>query len=456
MKFSYFASTPRRPRPRIRLARIGLLLTGPGLACSPIILGQTTIQTNVKQVLVPVVVTDKAGYHITGMHASDFRITEDGIPQDIVSISTSTAENQLPDAPDARTPPASSASSASTLSSAASSPKRTYLICIDALHSTFSNFGRVRQALKNFFDDEKAGDSQYALIALGRQAQVIQDSTRDPAAVLATITSKNFTKTIIDSESAKLANDIQEFTYFMRDFYCTHCACEAFNTPERPGCPVQQARLQGYLLRSGERTRFLDENFYRALQQIVTATGTMPTTRTILFISDGFNRFPGRELYAVMNGFAPKDHRFEFNPRDTNDRLQNILKIAVNQNIRFYTIDSRGLYTGGSLGGSTFDASTGLGASIPQTVDLNRMTVAHQNTDVLAALARQTGGLFFENNNDLLKGIRRAFADGREYYVLAYVPKNKSDDGTFRHIAVEIKNKKLHVNAKAGYWAPTQ
>ena len=71
-----------------------------------------------------------------------------------------------------------------------------------------------------------------------------------------------------------------------------------------------------------------------------------------------------------------------------------------------------------------------------------------------AELARGTGGLFFENNNDLSKGIERAFADGREYYVLAYVPKNKSEDGTFRHIAVEVSNKKWHVNAKAGYWAP--
>jgi VWFA-related protein len=155
-----------------------------------------------------------------------------------------------------------------------------------------------------------------------------------------------------------------------------------------------------------------------------------------------------------MTGFAPKDRRFGFNPRDTDDRLRNILKIAVNQDIRFYTIDSRGLYTGASLAGGTFDASTGSGAFIPQTVDLNGMSVARENTDALAQLARETGGLFFENNNDLLKGIQRAFADGREYYVLAYVPQNRSEDGTFRHIAVEVNNKKLHVNAKSGYWAP--
>lgn len=192
----------------------------------------------------------------------------------------------------------------------------------------------------------------------------------------------------------------------MRDVYCNECACDAFKTPDQPGCPAAQSRFQGYLFRSSERTRILDENFYQGLKQIVNATASMPTTRTILFISYGFNRFPGRGLCSVLSGFAPQDHRFGSNPRDTNDRLQNILKIAVNKDIRFYTTDSRGLYTGAALGGSTFDASTGSGAFIPQTVYLNRMTIARENTDALSELARETGGLFFENNNDLLKGAR--------------------------------------------------
>jgi len=65
----------------------------------------------------------------------------------------------------------------------------------------------------------------------------------------------------------------------------------------------------------------------------------------------------------------------------------------------------------------------------------------------------ETGGLFFENNNDLLKGIRRAFSDGRQYYTLAYVPVNKNFDGKYRTIHVEVKGKNLVVAAKPGYWA---
>ena len=81
------------------------------------------------------------------------------------------------------------------------------------------------------------------------------------------------------------------------------------------------------------------------------------------------------------------------------------------------------------------------------------MTTARFNGDALAELARETGGFFFENNNDLLKGIRRAFADGREEYVLAYVPSNTNLDAQFRKISVQLKDNKLRIAAKAGYWA---
>jgi len=53
----------------------------------------------------------------------------------------------------------------------------------------------------------------------------------------------------------------------------------------------------------------------------------------------------------------------------------------------------------------------------------------------------------------MLKQFRSALADGREYYVLAYRPKNSAQDGKFRSITVEANDKKLSVRAKSGYWA---
>ena len=156
--------------------------------------------------------------------------------------------------------------------------------------------------------------STLSLFAIGRNLKVLQDSTRGPAKILSAIADKKSMKAILDSESYNMARNVQMFTYFMRDDYCNKCVCQVFSREPCPGCLGAQARLQMHLLNSGERMAILDRNFFEALHQVVSAISAMPTVRTVIFISDGFNRFPGRELDAVLDGFSPQDHQFEFNP----------------------------------------------------------------------------------------------------------------------------------------------
>ena len=68
-------------------------------------------------------------------------------------------------------------------------------------------------------------------------------------------------------------------------------------------------------------------------------------------------------------------------------------------------------------------------------------------------LARSTGGVYSHDNGALLKQLRGALAEGRQYYLLSYVPKNSAHDGKFLTITVETGDKKLNLRAKAGYWA---
>ena len=201
-------------------------------------------------------------------------------------------------------------------------------------------------------------------------------------------------------------------------------------------CGPLKQQVQAAIVSFPERMSVLNQNFLQQLAQLVSATASMPTKRTVLFISDGFNRFAGQELSTILQAHDVGDPSLKFNPWDMQPQLDGILKLAVRANVRFYTIDSRGLYTPLDGKGNPAD-----------------MTLAYQNGDAMAQLAGQTGGFFLENSNDLLNGIRRAFADGREEYVLAYVPSNPRMDGQFRKISVEVKDKKLRVAAKAGYWA---
>lgn len=71
----------------------------------------------------------------------------------------------------------------------------------------------------------------------------------------------------------------------------------------------------------------------------------------------------------------------------------------------------------------------------------------------LTEFAAATKGTSYQNSNDLLAGIRKAVAEGRNYYTLGYVSTNAAMDGKFRNITVEVKGRKVTLKAKRGYWA---
>ena len=177
---------------------------------------------------------------------------------------------------------------------------------MDTLHSSFENFKRVREALGKFFEKEQTADAQYAVMALGRKLEVVQDPTRDVSAALAAVRANRFYNMILDSEANNLEVAADQFTALMRQC-CAVCGCESGGAV-MPECPAAKNKVQVFL---------------RQLNEIVRATATMPTSRTVIFISDG--RIPGRELYAILLGYSPKDRNFELNSRDTQPELEAIL-----------------------------------------------------------------------------------------------------------------------------------
>src|ERR1051326_3111179 len=93
-----------------------------------------TFKSQARQVLVPIVVTDGRGRHISGLKASDFEIFEDGMPVRIVAFSAET--DGRPEGMAANAGGGGSAGPGARRSSPNNDdPRRTYLIIIDTLHS---------------------------------------------------------------------------------------------------------------------------------------------------------------------------------------------------------------------------------------------------------------------------------------------------------------------------------
>jgi len=422
-----------------------------------------TIKVHVNQVLVPVVVTDKNGHNIVGLKRSDFAVFENGVQQNLLVFQTGNepAPYDAPSvSPDLTKPPAPAAHA---VSADGNPSRRTYLVCLDTINSSFENFTYVRGALRKLFKQEQEGDSLYAILTVGRTLAMPQNPTRDPAAVLAAIGSKELTRAILQSESSNLKTQQGELSMMLGD-YCGRCPCAgaAGATGRTSGgsntiCDGNLQKIEMWAGAAAEERSMLTRAFLRNLYEVVERLSRMPGKRIIVLVSDGFNTHPGRDLFGMIAAYTGKaSELLNGSINDAEPQIQAILRVASAHDIAFYTLDSRGV---SASDGSAFDASeeshlTRDSVTLPQVQQRNQMTDI-ENQAPLAELAEATGGVLFRNNNDLFKGLRQAFADGREYYLLAYVSTNQATDGKFREIKVNVKGKNLTVRAKRGYWAPS-
>jgi VWFA-related protein len=218
-------------------------------------------------------------------------------------------------------------------------------------------------------------------------------------------------------------------------------------------------KIIAYATSAGEEDAGELRDFLQQLGGFVDQLGMFPGRRTIILISDGFTIQPGRDLFELIAIYLRDPGIVIKNPVARIDsQMDAVLRLADDRNVVFYTLDSRGVYVvpAGGYDVTAPPMSTKEAPIVMPAIQNQKTQSAAEEDDGLRELAEATGGLFFGNSNDALKGMRRALADGRAYYVLAYSSSNPTADGKFRKIQVLVEGKKLRVQAKQGYWAPAQ
>ncbi len=126
---------------------------------------------------------------------------------------------------------------------------------------------------------------------------------------------------------------------------------------------------------------------------------------------------------------------------------------AIKAGVSIWTVDARGLVAQAPLGDATQGSPgnqgvyTGVAA---QAVTSN----FQQSQDTLYALAGDTGGKAFLDNNDLTRGIVQAQQAISDYYILAYYTTNTDPNGKFRRIRISLaQNQEAKLDYRQGYYA---
>jgi VWFA-related protein len=415
-----------------------------GTAC--LLAQEPTIRVDVQQVLVPTFVTDKKGHSVGGLRAADFQLLEDGVAQEIASV--------LSDA-------------------AGSGPRHTYVICLDLLHTSTSDAGRMRQALESLFEREKPSDAQYVLLGIGLQLQVLQAATTNPLEILLKVRGPAFHQPLGGLDETALSAELQSVNSRMEEF-CRRCTCSS--RANQRSCDSEIDTLKQGLDRDAERWNTPAKGMVRQFQAAVEELAKLPTARTLILISGGFDADLKRAIYSAAAAYLPNAPQLRTEPKQAAEpELEEALKTAAARNVTIYAIDPRrGVVRAAAKPGSMDASATGATSSGVSMLGTNRTArgndsvrtgtlqgsgsspakqFAPPDSGSMEMLARTTGGAFTHEAGDLVKALHSAVTDGREYYVLSYTAKNGEHDGKFRTIKVELKDSKLSVRAKAGYWA---
>ncbi len=113
---------------------------------------------------------------------------------------------------------------------------------------------------------------------------------------------------------------------------------------------------------------------------------------------------------------------------DFEQRLRDLLQLARQSNVTFYSINPGGL--------SPYED--------------------RRATDSLLTLSNNTDGIAVVNTNDLKAGAQRIGDDLSASYILGYYPTNSKADGRLRRITVRLKGTKAAVRARREYRALTE
>ncbi len=183
------------------------------------------------------------------------------------------------------------------------------------------------------------------------------------------------------------------------------------------------------------------------------------TTNGLFAVIGALRQLPGRKsLVLFSEGLAI--------PPAVQRLFLGVIDAANRANVTIYTMDSAGLRAeskqaetrdkvnqAAGFGINTAYTAAGGGDPLTKSLEENEAVLREDPHSGLGQLAQYTGGLLFENTNNLRQGFERIEDDLHNYYLLGYSPANDVYDGRFRKIEVKVKRPGLTVASRKGYFA---
>jgi VWFA-related protein len=368
-----------------------------------------TLTVKSQLVVEAVEVKDKQGNFIKGLTAKDFTLTEDGAPQTVrycepqnlseiakpLSVETAATEdvkiyNRL----------ASTQIASETMDNERYKDHRLLALYFDMTSLPPADEMRALSAAEKFVRTQLTSVDLVAIMRYnGGAVQILQDFTSDRNRLLSILE----TMVVGEGQGTAGATDDASSADTGAAFGQDDSSFNVFNTDRQ----------------------------LSALQTAASMLGHVNEKKSLIYFASGL-RLNGIDNQAQMHATADA---------------------AIKAGVAIWTVDARGLVAQAPMGDAT-QGSPGGQAMYTGTSAMTRTSNFQQSQDTLYALAGDTGGKAFLDNNDLSRGIEQAQQAISNYYILGYYTTNTDPNGKFRRIRISLNgNQEAKLDYRQGYYA---
>ena len=375
-------------------------------------------------VLIPTLVTDKSGNHISGLKKEDFTVLENGAEQKIATFEEIASDAHRFSRP--RNPNEFSNSLAG-----GPSARRITLIVLDLINTPFVDQVYARKDLLKYLTQSVDQREPTALYTLTRSGiHVVHDFTTDPRVLVAALHKvKGDTSHIVDSPE-----DVEAMT---------GTASPDGSAGVDPGAVQSEADRLQTMMEDAELN-------FQSFQQRLAITYTLQGMQQV---SQALAGFPGRKSLIWASGgfpFSVSDNTMQLAPAGR-DSLTDVLpmyehtwQLLNDAQIALYPVDVKGLQV---------STAPSVAVRNPARNYARNMSWRQMDTQsTLQTFASMTGGRAYYNSNDLVKGFRDAVHDSAEYYMLGYYLDRSKTKAGWRKLAVKVKRDHVDVRARSGFF----
>jgi VWFA-related protein len=382
----------------------------------------TTIKSSAELVLVPAVVSDKSGSHVSGLKKEDFALKLDGKSHPIAifeEVKTSSARLHRSQGEQG---------TFSNVEPSAGDYHRLTIIVLDLVNTPFADQSSARTALLKFLSEVSDSAEPMCLLTLTSGGlTLLHDFTDDPKLLAAALGKA-------PGHAAPLIHEQ---------------AVDPHHPTGGPLAALITALIRGQLQTEAQLASLESKTAasitVEALQQIAKAFRGLPGRKSLIWASSGFPFSLSSSSYLMCEPACPVHQGNEMQSSyDNLWRLMNDAQIAIySVDLRAAvsdTLSSVGGVRPGDIGDPQFDTSIQLREQMQDT------------SSTLQLFAENTGGKAFLGGNNLIQSFRQAVQDDTSYYMLGYYVNPYNTKTGWHGISVVVHAKGAHVRYRNGFF----